>query len=71
MVGEFVKRDNKIIPVATDEFSKNEIYEKKYNDIMQVLANDAKAKIQQELMMQGVNLSNIKDPKQQQQIQHL
>ena len=28
MVGEFTKRDNKIIPIATDEFSKNEIYEK-------------------------------------------
>ena len=26
--------DNRIIAVATDEFSKNEIYEKKFNDIM-------------------------------------
>ena len=48
MVGEFVKRDTKIIPVATDEFSKNEVYEKKFQDVLQVLADDAKFKIEQE-----------------------
>ena len=71
MVGEFVKRDNKIIPVATDEFSKNEIYEKKFNDVLEILAADAKAKVNQQLMMQGIEIGKIKDPQQQQQIQHL
>lgn len=69
LVGEFTKRDNKIIPVATDEFSKNEIYEKKFNDIMQVLANDAKSKIEQQLLLQGIDYRTVQDPQQQQQIQ--
>lgn len=69
LVGEFTKRDNKIVPVATDEFSKNEVYDKKFNDVMQILADDAKFKVQQELMLQGIDIRGIKDPKQQQQIQ--
>jgi hypothetical protein len=36
---------------------------------MQILAADAKSKVQQELMMQGINIAAIKDPEQQQQIQ--
>ena len=69
MVGEFVKRDTKIIPVATDEFSKNEVYEKKFQDVLQVLADDAKFKIEQELRNQGIDINKVQDPQQKQQIQ--
>jgi len=69
MVGEFTKRDTKIIPVASDEFSKNEVYEKKFQDVLQVLAEDAKFKIEQELRNQGIDINKVQDPQQKQQIQ--
>jgi len=67
LVGEFTKRDNKVIPVATDEFSKNEVYEKKYQDIMTILADDAKSKIEKQYQQQGIDINNT-PPEQQQQI---
>lgn len=53
LVGEFAKRDNRIIVKAVDEFSQNEVLNNKMEALTQILIQDAEQKIQLQNIEQG------------------
>lgn len=67
LVGEFSKRDTRIIAKAVDEMSSNEAYEYKMQMLEQILIQQAVAKKQAQLMQMGLDPES-KDPQVQQQV---
>lgn len=65
--GEFAKRDTSIYAEAIDEYSKQEQFEYKLGLVKDILVKDFVTKKQQDLMMQGLDLTS-NDKKIQQQI---
>lgn len=55
MIGEFSKRDNRIIVKAVDEFSKNEMLDQKMEQVTQILVQDAQQKMVQQQMQSGID----------------
>lgn len=55
LIGEFSKRDTRIIVKAVDEFSKNEALDAKMDMLTQILIQNAQAKINDQLKQQGVD----------------
>lgn len=64
MAGEFAKRDTRIIVKAVDEFSRNEMLDKKMEDLTQILVQDAQQKMMMQQMTSGID-TNSDDAKQQ------
>lgn len=67
LVGEFSKRDNRMIVKAVDETSVNEAYEYKMNMLTEILTTRAQQKKMQQLMEMG--MLDSEDPEVQQQVQ--
>lgn len=55
LVGEYAKRDSRIIVKATDEFSRNEALDYKLSLITQALVQDAQQKVMQQLQQSGID----------------
>lgn len=66
LVSEFAKRDKRVSFRAKDEYTHNEILERKRADIENVLVQYAEARMMQQMINQGLN---VEDPEIQQQIQ--
>ena len=66
--GEFTKRTKNIYAEAIDEFSRQEMFEDKFQKIQDILIQDIVEKKKAELQNQGVDI-NSKDPQIQQQVQ--
>lgn len=66
LVSEFAKRDKRISFRAVDEYTQNEILERKRADIENVLVKQAEAKLLQRMLEQGID---PEDPEIQQKIQ--
>lgn len=57
LIGEFSKRDTRIIVKSVDEFSRNEMLDAKMEQITQILVQDAQQKMQLQQMQQGIDTS--------------
>lgn len=68
LVGEFAKRNDKIVYRAVDDTSYNEMLEQKRSMIEDVLLADAEQKMQKKIEEMGLNLE---DPEQAQQAQQM
>lgn len=68
LVGEFSKRDNRVIVKAVDDQSMNEAFEYKQNLLLEILQKQAETKKIKELSEMGMDLES-KDPNVQKQIQ--
>lgn len=64
MVGEFSKRDTRIIVKAVDEFSRNEMLDAKMDQITQILVQDAQQQMTLQQMKSGID-TNTQDAQQQ------
>jgi len=64
MVGEFTKRDTRIIVKAVDEFSRNEMLENKMDQLTQILVQDAQQKMILQQISSGID-TNTDEAKQQ------
>lgn len=69
LVTEFAKRDKKIMFKAVDEYTQNEILEKKYQEVMSVLVNEAESRLRLKLAEQGIDPDNPQDEQQAQVVQ--
>lgn len=58
LCGEFIKRNNKVIPYAVDQFSKNEKLEKKKELVDQILIQQAQMEIMENLIQMGADLND-------------
>ena len=58
LVGEFMKRNNRVIPYAVDELSQNEKLTKKKELVEQVLIQQAQVEVMQNLIEMGVELDS-------------
>lgn len=68
LVGEFSKRDNRVIVKAVDDLSLSEAYEAKMEMVKEIVMQDAMQKLQQQMMQMGLD-PNSEDPQMQQQVQ--
>lgn len=68
LVGEFAKRNDKIVYRAVDDTSYNEMLEQKRSMIEDILLADAEEKMQKKIEEMGLNLE---DPEQAQQAQQM
>lgn len=66
MVGEFAKRDNRIIVKAVDEFARNEMLDAKMDQVTQILTQEAEQQMQAQQMQMGIDTNS---QQAQQQIQ--
>lgn len=64
LVGEFVKRNNKVVPYAVDELSRNEKLDKKKELVDQILTQQAQMELMQNLVDAGADI-NSDEVKQQ------
>lgn len=53
LVGEFAKRDNRMVVKSVDEFSQNEMMEQKMQALTEILVQDAQQKIELNAQQQG------------------
>jgi len=67
MVGEFSKRDTRIIVKAVDEFSQNEALQAKLDNVTQILVQQAQFQIQQQGILNGVSQDQMQQQIQAQQ----
>lgn len=58
LVGEFLKRNNKVVSYAVDEISRNEKLDKKKELVNQVLTQEAQMDLTQNLISMGVDLES-------------
>jgi len=71
LIGEFAKRDNRIVVKAVDEFSRNEMLDSKMDQITQILTQDAQQKMQLQQMQGGVDTNSEQAQQQLQASQQL
>jgi hypothetical protein len=71
LAGEFSKRNNKVLVKAIDEYSINEMLEKKKEMVTKSVVQMAQAKIAQKLSEQGIDLNSEEAAQAMEQVQSL
>lgn len=64
LIGEFSKRDNRIIVKSVDEFSQTEALQQKMEVVTQILVQDAQQKMMQQMQEQGIDTQGQEGQKQ-------